>query len=143
MFLMMRWSVQLTYSSTFVLLYLTRHDERSPVQVDFSSLIDVRIVKYGKSNSVEQGTGAGGVEVAAGDQNAKSNGSTDNIGEATPGPTKGIYSLHSVDIIPLKLTHLHILMCLLYWLFSKWKGRCVGRNQRGFECKEGTVVSAR
>lgn len=64
------------------------YKEDGSLEVDFSSLIDVRIVKYGKSNSVEQGTGAGGVEVAAGDQNAKSNGSTDNIGEATPGPTK-------------------------------------------------------
>lgn len=120
------------------------------MQIDFSSLIDVRIVKHGKLNSAERGTdgvvgGTGGVvEVAAGHQNAKSSDSTDNIGEATPGPTKGIYPLHSVDLYSIKTqTHLHFLMCSLHRCFSKWKGRRVGRNQRGFECKEGTVVSAR
>lgn len=134
MFLMMPWSFRLTYFSTFLLLYLIRLDERSSVQVDFSSLIDVRIVKFGKLNSAEQGTGGGRVDVDAGDQNAKSSGSTDNIGETTPGPPKGIYSLHSVDLYSIKTqTHLHFLMCSLHRLFSKRKGRCVGRNQRGFE----------
>ncbi|XP_030545044.1 coilin isoform X1 [Rhodamnia argentea] len=63
------------------------YKEDGSLEVDFSSLIDVRIVKHGKLNSAEKGTG-GGVEVAAGDQNAKSSGSTDNIGEATPDPSK-------------------------------------------------------
>ncbi|KAI3440835.1 uncharacterized protein J3R85_003071 [Psidium guajava] len=42
---------------------------------------------YGKMNSAEHGAG-GGVEVSGGDQNATSSGSTDNVGEATPAPTK-------------------------------------------------------
>ncbi|KAF8015607.1 hypothetical protein BT93_H1200 [Corymbia citriodora subsp. variegata] len=66
------------------------YKEDGSLEVDFSSLIDVRIVKYGKLNSAmgEQGTDVGGLDVAVEDQNAKSSGSTDNIGKATPGPTK-------------------------------------------------------
>ncbi|XP_030475021.2 coilin isoform X2 [Syzygium oleosum] len=64
------------------------YKEDGSLEVDFSSLIDVRIVKFGKLNSAEQGIGGGKVDVDAGDQNAKSSGSTDNIGETTPGPTK-------------------------------------------------------